>query len=92
MIAREYDLYFEKPAGRSKQADKNNPFFRICKAAEKILRADGYKDLSIGDYARSEGIDRACIALLKEIMGVAPDAIFIANNPRKLLLEKRRGR
>jgi hypothetical protein len=91
MIAREYDRYFDRPAGRSKQSDKNNPFFRVCKAAEEILRADGHKDLSIGDYARNEGIDRACTALLKEVLGIGQDAMFMADNPRRLLLEKRKG-
>lgn len=97
MIAREYDRHFGNPPGRSKQGYKepdlapNNPFFRICKVVELILVDGGYGKVSIGDDARREGIDRACTAILKEMLGMGPSDICVWGDPRTRLLAKRNG-
>jgi hypothetical protein len=89
MIAYEYDRCFGRPAGRSKQADKNTPFFRVCKVVERILDSTGQNGISLGHDARSEGIDRACTAILKEMSGAPPDSIFVAGNVRALRIRQR---
>jgi hypothetical protein len=89
MMAYEYDRCFGTIAARSKQADKNTPFFRLCKVIERALDETGRSRISLGYEARCEGIDRACTAILKEIYGGPPDSIFVAGNVRALLIRMR---
>lgn len=92
MLAGEYDRHFGRPPGRGKQSDANNPFYRVCKIVEKVLSAAGYNNISIGDDSRREGINRACTAAVKDMLGMGELDVYVAADPRAALLDKRKER
>jgi hypothetical protein len=84
MLAIEYYRHFKKMPGVSKEK-KKSPFTHVCSIVERILESTGHPNVWLGYEARSAGIDRAALRVLRGLHDLGPEDGLTVSDPRKYL-------